>query len=82
MFGTGRGPGEIVAEKGLAMVSDEDAIAVEVDKAIAANPDMVAKIRAGNDKVIAALMGQVMKATRGQAKPDVVSRLLAERLKD
>ncbi len=81
MFATGQSAQTIVDAKGLAVVSDDAAIAVEVDKVIAANPDIVAKIKAGNDKSKNALTGQVMKAMRGQARPDVVNRLLDERLK-
>ncbi len=66
--------------KGLAVVSDDSAIAAEVDKAIAANPDVVAKIKGGNDKSKGFLTGQVMKAMKGQARPDVVNRLIDERL--
>ena len=80
MFETGQTAQTIVEAKGLAAVSDDSAIVAEVDKVIAANPDIVAKIKAGNDKSKNALTGQVMKATKGQARPDVVNRLLDERL--
>lgn len=80
MYSTGEPAAKIVAARGLGVVNDEGAIAAEVDKAIAANPDVVAKIKAGNEKSIGFLVGQIMKATRGQAKPDVVNRLLKERL--
>ena len=81
MFNTGRDPEEIIKTEGKEVVSDQGAIGAEVDKAIAANQDVVAKIKAGNDKSIQFLVGQVMKATRGQAKPDMVRELLEERLK-
>ncbi len=81
MFSTGQTAQEIVDAKGLAVVSDEGKIEAEVDKVIAANPDVVAKIKAGNDKSKGFLTGQVMKAMRGQARPDVVNRLLDDRLK-
>jgi aspartyl-tRNA(Asn)/glutamyl-tRNA(Gln) amidotransferase subunit B len=80
MFETGASAQTIVDAKGI-VVTDESSIAIAVDQAIANNPDVVAKIKAGNDKSIAFLMGQVMKATKGQARPDVVNRLLSERLK-
>ena len=80
MFETGQTAQAIVEAKGLAAVSDDSAIVAEVDKVIAANPDIVAKIKAGNDKSKNALTGQVMKATKGQARPDVINRLLDERL--
>ncbi len=81
MWSTGQSAQEIVDAKGLAVVSDESAIEAEVDKVVAANPDVVAKIKAGNDKSKGFLTGQVMKAMRGQARPDVVNRVLDARLK-
>ncbi len=81
MFSTGQSAQAIVDAKGLAVVADEGAIEAEVDKALAANPDVVAKIKAGGEKSKGFLTGQVMKAMRGQARPDVVNRLLDERLK-
>ncbi len=80
MFQTGQTAQAIVDAKGLAAVSDEGAIAAEVDRVLAANPDVIAKIKAGNDKSKGFLTGQVMKALRGQARPDVVNRLLDARL--
>ena len=79
MFQTGQAAQAVVDGKGLAVVSD-DAIAAEVDTVLAANPDVVAKIKAGNDKSKGFLTGQVMRALRGQGKPDVVNRLIDERL--
>jgi aspartyl-tRNA(Asn)/glutamyl-tRNA(Gln) amidotransferase subunit B len=80
MFETGEAPAVIVEAKGLAAVSDDSAIAAEVDKALAASPDVVAKIKGGNEKSKGFLTGMVMKAMKGQARPDVVNRLIDERL--
>ena len=80
MFETGQTAAQIVEAQGLAVVSDDNALAEEVDRVIAANPDIVAKIKAGNDKSKNALTGQVMKAMKGQARPDAVNRLIDERL--
>ena len=80
MFETGQEPGAIVAARGLAAVSDDSAIAAEIERVLAANPDVVARIKAGNDKSKGFLTGQVMKALKGQAKPDIVNRLLDEGL--
>ena len=80
MFAAGKGAQEIVDARGISVVSDEGAILAEIDKVIAANPDVVAKIKAGNDKSIGFLVGQVMKATKGQARPDLVNKLLKERM--
>ena len=80
MFETGQTAQEVVDAKGLAVVSDDSAVASEVEKAIAANPDVVARIKGGNEKSKGFLTGQVMKAMKGQARPEVVNRLLDERL--
>jgi aspartyl-tRNA(Asn)/glutamyl-tRNA(Gln) amidotransferase subunit B len=71
---------DIVSRKGLTQVSDTDALGEAVDQAIAANPDVVEKLRGGNQGVLGFLVGQVMKATGGAANPKVVLELLRERL--
>ncbi len=76
----GADPAALVKERGLEAVSDEGALAQIVDKVIAANPAVVEQIRAGKAKAINALLGQVMKATRGTARPDLVRKLLAEKM--
>jgi len=80
MFATGKGAQEIVDARGISIVSDEGALTAEIDKVLAANPDVVSRIKAGNDKSIGFLVGQVMKATRGQARPDLVNKLLKGRI--
>jgi aspartyl-tRNA(Asn)/glutamyl-tRNA(Gln) amidotransferase subunit B len=73
-------PDEVVAARGLAVVSDEGALTAAVDEAIAANPDVAAKIRDGKLAAAGVLVGAVMKATRGQADPTRVQTLILERL--
>ena len=73
-------PDEVVESRGLAVVSDEGALTTAVDAAIAADADAADKVRAGKVQAIGALVGAVMKATRGQADASVVRRLLLERL--
>jgi len=73
-------PDEIVTARGLAVVSDEGALGEAVDAAIAANPDVAGKIRDGKVAATGALVGAVMKATRGQADAARVRELLLERL--
>jgi aspartyl-tRNA(Asn)/glutamyl-tRNA(Gln) amidotransferase subunit B len=80
MFKTGRSAQEIIDASGIKVVSDEGVLFAEIDKVIAANQDVVAKIKAGNDKSIGFLVGQIMKATKGQARPDLVNKLLKERI--
>jgi aspartyl-tRNA(Asn)/glutamyl-tRNA(Gln) amidotransferase subunit B len=73
-------PDEVVAARGLAVVSDEGALAAAVDEAIAANPDVAAKVREGKTAAVGPLVGAVMKATRGQADAARVRQLLLDRL--
>ena len=73
-------PEEIVAARGLAIVSDEGALGAAVDNAIAANPDVAEKIRDGKVAAAGALIGAVMKEMRGQADANRVRELILERL--
>ena len=66
--------------RGLAVVSDDGALGAAVDSAIAANPDVAEKIRDGKVAAAGALVGAVMKATRGQADAGRVRELILERL--
>jgi aspartyl-tRNA(Asn)/glutamyl-tRNA(Gln) amidotransferase subunit B len=77
---SGGDPRAIVAERGLAALSDDSALAAIVTAAIAADPDAAAKVRAGNAKAIAALIGPVMRETRGRADGAEVTRLIREQL--
>jgi aspartyl-tRNA(Asn)/glutamyl-tRNA(Gln) amidotransferase subunit B len=61
-------------------VSDVDALAAAVDEAIAAQPDVAEKIRAGKLAAAGALVGAVMKATRGQADAETVRDLILQKL--
>jgi aspartyl-tRNA(Asn)/glutamyl-tRNA(Gln) amidotransferase subunit B len=80
MFQSGRAAAEIVAEKGLAQISDVNELGQVVDQVIAANPDPVAEYRAGKERLLGWFIGQVMKATRGKANPQLVTKLLKEKL--
>ena len=73
-------PDEIVEARGLAVVSDEGELTKAVDEAIAANPDVVARIRDGRLNAAGVLVGAVMKATRGQADATRVRELILKRL--
>jgi aspartyl-tRNA(Asn)/glutamyl-tRNA(Gln) amidotransferase subunit B len=73
-------PDEIVAARGLAVVSDDSALTAAVDEAIAANPDVVSRIRDGKVQAAGVLVGAVMKATRGKADAARVKDLILERL--
>jgi aspartyl-tRNA(Asn)/glutamyl-tRNA(Gln) amidotransferase subunit B len=73
-------PDAVVAARGLAVVSDEGALAEAVDRAIAANPDVADKIRNGKVAAAGALIGAVMKEMRGQADAGRVRELVLSRL--
>ncbi len=73
-------PDEIVAARGLGIVSDDGALATAVDHAIAANPDVADKIRDGKVAAAGALIGAVMKEMRGQADANRVRELILEKL--
>jgi aspartyl-tRNA(Asn)/glutamyl-tRNA(Gln) amidotransferase subunit B len=80
MFNTGRPPRQIAEEKGLAQISDEAAIQSAVDEAIAKNPQPVSDYLSGKETATRFLVGQVMKLTRGKANPQLVSKLLRDKL--
>ena len=73
-------PDEIVKARGLAVVSDEGALTAAVDEAIAASPDVAAKVRDGKVAAAGVLVGAVMKTTRGKADAARVRELILERL--
>ena len=73
-------PAAVMAARGLGVVSDTGALTTAVDEAIAANPDIAAKIRDGKVAAAGALVGAVMKTTRGQADAKTVRDLILERL--
>ncbi len=74
-------PEEVVAARGLEVVSDEGALLAAIDEALAAQPDVVAKIQGGNLGPVGAIIGAVMKATRGQADAARVRELVLERVR-
>jgi aspartyl-tRNA(Asn)/glutamyl-tRNA(Gln) amidotransferase subunit B len=80
MWETGKAPSVIVKEQGIAVVGSEDQLLPIIDEAIAANPKVIEAIQKGEHGKANFLVGQVMKATKGSAKPDVVQRLIRERL--
>ncbi len=79
LAGEGR-PAEVADARGLQLVSDDGALEAAVEKAIAANPDVVEKIRGGKVQAAGALIGQVMKEMAGQADAARVRELILDRL--
>jgi aspartyl-tRNA(Asn)/glutamyl-tRNA(Gln) amidotransferase subunit B len=82
MFESGRGAGDIIAAEGLAQTVDIAAIEQAAREVIEKSPENVAKFKSGNEGVFKFFVGQVMKATKGQASPqvvnDVVRKILSE----
>ena len=73
-------PEKIVKDKGLVQITDTSAIEGIVDDVIANNPKAVEEYKAGKKKAIGALVGQIMKATKGKANPQMVNQLLTKKL--
>jgi aspartyl-tRNA(Asn)/glutamyl-tRNA(Gln) amidotransferase subunit B len=80
MFETGRSPKALVEESGLTQMTGGDEISAAVESVIAANPKPVADYRGGKEEAIKFLVGQVMKETRGRARPDLALSVLKEKL--
>ena len=82
MFATGKRPDDIVKEKGLVQISDEGQLEEIIVKVMSDNPGPVAQYRAGNAKTLGFFVGQVMKATKGKANPQLVNSLLKRKLEE
>ncbi|AKV54936.1 aspartyl/glutamyl-tRNA amidotransferase subunit B [Bifidobacterium actinocoloniiforme DSM 22766] len=73
-------PAEVVAKHGYQVVSDDGALEAAVDEALKANPDIAAKLKSGNMKPMGAIIGAVMRATKGQADAKAVSKIVMQRI--
>lgn len=80
MVETGKAPADIIREKGLEQISDSGEIEAIVQKAIEANADAVAKYKAGKEAALGAVVGWVMKESKGKANPGMVNELLKKKL--
>lgn len=80
MVETGKAPKAIIEERGLVQISDTGELEGIIAEIIAANPGQVAEYQGGKEKVFGFFVGQVMKATKGKANPQVVNALLKEKL--
>ena len=78
--GQGKSADEIIETQGLKQITDTGAIEALVDEVIAANPGNVAEFKAGKEKALNALVGQIMKAAKGKANPQQVNDLLKKKL--
>lgn len=79
-FASGDSPSRIVQDKGYSQINDSSVVESAVASAIEGNPKAVADYRNGKESAAGFLVGQVMKITKGQAKPDLVQKLVRERL--
>jgi aspartyl-tRNA(Asn)/glutamyl-tRNA(Gln) amidotransferase subunit B len=82
MFDSGGAASDIVAEEELAQIADKDRLSPIVDEVISTNPDAITQYKGGKDTVLRFLVGQVMRATRGKADPNLVADLLKRKLSD
>jgi aspartyl-tRNA(Asn)/glutamyl-tRNA(Gln) amidotransferase subunit B len=80
MFSTGKSAAQVVSEKGLAQITDAGRIAVLARQVVAANPKQVEQYRNGKTATLGWFVGQVMKATGGQANPQAVQEALKKEL--
>lgn len=80
MLETGDAPDKIVEERGLKQVTDTGAIEAVIDQVIAANPDKVAEVKAGKEKLLGWFVGQAMKASQGKANPGMLNDLIRKKL--
>jgi aspartyl-tRNA(Asn)/glutamyl-tRNA(Gln) amidotransferase subunit B len=80
MWQNGNNPEEIVKEKGWEQITDSASIEKVVDSVLNNNPDKVAEIKAGKEKLLGWFVGQIMKETQGKANPDILNLLLKKKI--
>ncbi len=80
MFDTGKSPDVIVKEQGLIQISDESALIVIIEDVLNNNEQSIIDFKNGKDRAIGFLVGQIMKASKGKANPQVVNKLLMEEI--
>jgi aspartyl-tRNA(Asn)/glutamyl-tRNA(Gln) amidotransferase subunit B len=80
MFNTGKYASEIVKEKGLAQISGAGELEAVIDKVLSENAQAIADYKQGKEQALKFMVGQVMRATKGQANPQVANELLGKKL--
>ena len=80
MYRTGKTPKTVIEEKGMVQITDETALEKTIAEIMAANPAQLEQYRAGKEKLFGYFVGQVMKATRGKANPQLINELLKKML--
>ncbi|MEA1940497.1 MAG: Asp-tRNA(Asn)/Glu-tRNA(Gln) amidotransferase subunit GatB [Candidatus Caldatribacteriota bacterium] len=81
MFKTGKNASRIIKESGISQITDEDKLIEVIDKVIKENPKSIQDFNEGKEKALNFLVGQVMRHTKGRAKPDFVFKAIKERIK-
>lgn len=82
MFDTGKEPETIVKEQGLIQISDEGELISIIEKILDENPQSIEDFKNGKDRAIGFLVGQIMKASKGKANPQIVNKILGEKLQE
>ena len=82
MFNTGKQAADIIAQQGLSQISDSQEIMPKIDEVLSTNNQAVADYKTGKEQALKFLVGQVMKASRGRANPNLVSELLKKKLEE
>jgi aspartyl-tRNA(Asn)/glutamyl-tRNA(Gln) amidotransferase subunit B len=82
IYKTGKDAESVVREQGLVQVSDTGAIEKIIDEVVRANPSQAAEYKAGKEKLFGFFVGQVMKASKGKANPELVNQLLKKKLSE
>ena len=80
MYLNGKPAKEVIKEKGLIQITDSSAIETLVDQILLLNANQVEQYKNGKEKVFGFLVGQVMKESKGQANPELVNKLLKDRI--
>ena len=80
MFNTGKPAGEIVAQKGLSQISDTGELERTIYNILSENPQAVADFKAGKETALKFLVGQLMRATKGRANPQIANQLIRKKL--
>lgn len=81
MYQTGKKASQIIEEKGLRQIANEGELGIVIDQVLAQNPKEVEAFRAGKEKLFGFLVGQTMRATGGKANPELVNKILREKLR-
>ena len=80
MFETGEKPEAIIKKKGLIQISDEGELEGIIEKVLDENQQSVIDYKNGKDRALGFIIGQVMKATKGKANPQLVNKMVRERI--